>query len=150
MKNENGELVKEPSSNSEFILQQKEYGRFANNGTNWELGKWRVDGMLLSRQHARWFGQDKFLEKHGGEEFQSLVNKQRVDFGEGDDIYSVYVGIDDSLIWNNERWQLAKAGKETLGNPLMQLKKSDEETPHLRSLGHGRKEPHQSQFAQIQ
>lgn len=128
MKNENGEIIQEPSAHSDFLLQPKEYGRFASGGGNWELGKWRVDGTILSRQHARWYGQDRFLEKHGGDEFEPLSSKQRIDFGEGDDVYSVYVGVDDALIWDTDsnRWKVVKPGKDTLGHPLMQLKKADE------------------------
>ncbi len=127
MKNENGEKVQEPADNAEFSLQQKEFHRYAGgSGNNWELGKWRVDGTLLSRQHARWYGPDRFLEKHGGEEYNQFVNKQRIDFGEGDEVYSIYVGPDDALVWDQDHWKIAKAGKETQGHPLMQLKKIDE------------------------
>ncbi|MCP5507977.1 MAG: hypothetical protein H7A37_06730 [Chlamydiales bacterium] len=47
-----------------------------------ELGKWRVDGTLLARQRARWYGPDMFLKRHGGDEFKDVSGKRRIDFGE--------------------------------------------------------------------
>lgn len=124
MRNENGEVVSTPESNAEFTIPEKEYVRFG--GVPWEIGKWRVDGTLLARQKARWYGKDVFLEKHGGPEFSDYQDKQRVDFGEGDDIYSVYVGINDPLVWDEEHWKEVKPGPESLGKPLLVVKKIDE------------------------
>lgn len=130
LKGENGQLITNPPSHTDLKLQQKEYIR-TTSSNNWEIGKWRVDGTLLGRQKARWYGMDKFLEKHGGEEYGELVNKQRIDFGEGDEIYSVYIGINDILVWNNDRWSTVKPGSESLGKPLLQVKKIDERLMNL-------------------
>lgn len=124
LKNENGDIIREPAANSQFNLTEKEYVRFG--ASVWEIGKWRVDGSLLARQKARWYGPDRFLEKHGGNEFSALMGKQRLDFGEKDDVYSVYVGVGDSLAWIDDRWHVVKPGSESLNYPLLVVKKVDE------------------------
>jgi len=125
-----GLVISEPASYAEFNLPEKEFVRFGNNST-WELGKWRVDGTLLARQKSRWYGVDKFLERHGGEEYKDLKNKQRIDFGEGDEIYSVYVGLGDCLMWDSNRWQSVKPGEASLNHTLMCIKKIDERVMNL-------------------
>lgn len=124
MKNEVGEIISNPAAFGQFKLPEKEYTRLA--GGSWEIGKWRVDPTLLSRQRARWFGQDLFLEKHGGEEYRQFKERQRVDFGENEEAYSIYVKVGDSLIWNGERWKVLEPGDKSLGLPLMVVKKVDE------------------------
>ena len=124
MKNENGEVISTPAAFGQFKLPEKEYVRLA--GSSWEIGKWRVDPTLLSRQRARWFGKDLFLEKHGGDEFQQLKEKQRIDFGEKEELYSVYVKVGDSLIWDGKKWIVLEPGRKSLGLPLMVVKKIDE------------------------
>jgi len=129
MKGENGQYIREPSAYAEFVVPEKEYARLA--GTTWELGKWRVDGTLLARQKARWVGLDRFLEKHGGEEYKACLNKQRIDFDENDQVYSVYVSQGDCLIWNNDRWQAAVPGENTSGYPLINIKKIEDRVMNL-------------------
>ncbi len=124
MANDKGDLVVEPESNHQFRLAEKEFIRYA--GASWELGTWRVDGTILARQRARWFGPDRFLEKHGGEEYQEVVGKQRVDFGENADIYSVFVKVGDCLVWDQNRWKVVQPGSESRNHPLLVVKKIDE------------------------
>lgn len=129
MKGDNDQVIEEPSSNAHFALAEKEYARAG--GSTWELGKWRVDGTLLARQKAKWYGIDRFLEKHGGEEFKDFEHKQRIDFGEPDEIYSVYVGPEDCMAWKDGKWQVFKPGKETLGYPLLCVRKVDDRIMNL-------------------
>lgn len=129
MKDEIGRMISEPAAYALFTLPEKEFVRFG--GTTWELGKWRVDGTLLARQRARWYGIDKFIEKHGGKEYQNYENKQRIDFGEGDDAYSVYVGLNDSMIWKNDHWNVVTPDESTTAYPLMSVKKIDERLMNL-------------------
>lgn len=124
LKNEKGEVVQEPQSYAQFTLPEKEFVRFG--GTPWEIGKLRVDGTLLARQRARWYGLDRFIEKHGGKEYQHLVNKQRIDFGEAEDTYSIYLGPGDVMIWENNKWKVVEPGDKSLGKPLLLVKKIDE------------------------
>src|SRR5262249_15243613 len=40
--------------------------------------------------------------------------------------YSVYIQVGDTLVWDNDRWEVATPGEDTLGKPLMVVKKVDE------------------------
>ncbi len=129
MQNEKGETVTEPQANAQFSVQEKEYARFS--GGVWEIGKTRVDGTLLARQRARWFGPDLFLDRHGGDEYQDLQGKQGIDFGEPDNHYSVFVKVGECMIWKDDRWNVAEPGSQTLGYPLLIVKKVDERVMNL-------------------
>ncbi|NGX42108.1 MAG: hypothetical protein K940chlam7_00385 [Chlamydiae bacterium] len=129
MKNESGEVVRKPEKHSKFTLREREFARFG--GEKWEIGKWKVDGTLLARQRARWYGQDLFLEKHGGEEFKEFVEKQRIDFGEQDEAYSVYVSIGDALAWIGDKWQKVQPGEDSRGHPLLVVSKIEERLMRL-------------------
>lgn len=120
---EDGKVIAEPSSHADFTLPQKE---FVRSGVVWEIGKWRVDGSLLARQKVRWFGPDRFLEKHGGKEYQDFIGRQRIDFGEPNEMYSIYVALGDALVWQDDRWNIVKPGESTLNKPLMVVKKIDD------------------------
>lgn len=124
LENEKGEPVIEPENCHQFRLAEKEFIRYA--GASWELGSWRVDGTLLARQRARWFGPDRFLEKHGGDEYKDCEGKQRIDFGENDDVYSVFVKAGDCLIWEQNQWKVVQPGELSRRHPLLVVKKIDE------------------------
>jgi hypothetical protein len=124
MENEKGEKILEPENYAQFQLPEKEFIRYA--GTSWEIGTFRVDGTLLARQRARWYGPDRFLENHGGEEYQQNLGKQRIDFGENDDLYSVFVKTGDCLIWDQNCWKAVTPGEKSLAHPLLVVKKIDE------------------------
>lgn len=124
LENEKGERVVEPEAYAQFRLPEKEFIRFG--GTTWELGSYRVDGTILARQRARWNGVDRFLENHGGAEYSNVEGRHRIDFGENDELYSVFVKIGDCLIWNQNRWVVVEPGKNSLGHPLLVIKKVDE------------------------
>ena len=85
MTGDNDLILKEPKEHAEFTLPEKEFARLSSLAT-WELGKWRVDGTLLARQKSRWYGVDKFIERHGGDEYKDKKGKQRIDFGEGEEL----------------------------------------------------------------
>ena len=125
-----GKEVMEPEQVRTFSLPEKEFSR--NMTQNWEIGKWRVDATLLARQRARWFGPDRFLEEHGGEEYQEAIGRQRIDFGEGDELYSVFVKLNDCLIYDKDRWRLVGPNDhDTLKHPLLVVKKIDERLMQL-------------------
>lgn len=127
MKNEQGDIITEPQAYAEIRLSEKD-GHARAAGKNWEMGKWRVDGSLLVRQKASWKGIDLFLEHHGGEEFKSYKGKHRIEFNheEPADPYSVYVALNDNLIWKDNRWKVVEPGENSLKYPLMVVKKVDE------------------------
>ncbi|CCB87518.1 putative uncharacterized protein [Parachlamydia acanthamoebae UV-7] len=123
MLDDKGNLVREPANNLQFNLKAREFARTIG---NWEIGNQRVDGTLLARQKARWFGKDKFFERHGGEEYKDFVGKERIDFGESPDGYSIYANAGDIFIWDGNRWKSVKPGKDSLGHPLLVVKQIDE------------------------
>lgn len=128
MKNEHGQAIQEPWSHAQFTISQKE---FVRTGIPWEIGKLRVDGSLLARQKARWYGVDRFLENHGGKEYSSYTGKQRIDFGEGEGVYSVFIGADNGLKWDNDRWKAVQPGPDSLGYPLLMIKKIEDRLMQL-------------------
>lgn len=130
MENEKGEIISEPASFASFRLHEKEFNRVSS-GASWEIGSYRVDGTLLARQKARWHGTDRFLEKHGGDDYQDITGKQRVDFGENEDIYSVFVKTGDCLSWDKNRWKVVVPGANSVLQPLMVVKKIDERLMNL-------------------
>lgn len=123
LSNENGDMIHGNTPVSLFKLTQKEFPHVGQDP--WEIGKWRVDGTLLARQRARWYGSDCFLERHGGHEFHSLAGKQRIDFTDDEDTYTVYVGLNDVLLWNQNHWEAADEENNTQKVPVMVVKKID-------------------------
>lgn len=126
MKNEDGELISDPAHLAQITLKPAVQTKFGAGTEIQEIGTYRIDGSLLARQKARWHGPDRFLEKHGGEEFSLCMGKHRVDFGEEDKIYSVFVCPGDCLIWKENRWNVINPGTESLSNHLLVVKKIDE------------------------
>lgn len=124
MEKENGERITEPAAFAEFRLPEKEFNRFA--GNNWEIGSFKVDASLLVRQKARWYGIDRFLEHHGGDEFKDAAGKHRIDFSENDELYSVFINLNDCLIWDQNRWQVVVPGEASKQHPLLVAKRIDE------------------------
>ena len=124
MKNEAGEIIRKPEQNAQFRLKEKEFMRTGLE--KWELGKMRVDGTLLARQKAKWYGRDLFLERHGGEEYREFLNKQRIDFGDKEDAYSVYMATGGGLAWMDDRWKEIAIGEESRKYPLLALNKVED------------------------
>lgn len=121
MRNDEGVVVDEPASYATFTVKEKEF--LGWRGGKWQLGELRVDGTLLARQRARWYGEDVFLDKHGGEAFTASHGKQRVDFGEGEEAYYAFVQEGDCLIWDGSRWRESVPGEESRRSPLLCVKK---------------------------
>ncbi len=124
MVDDHDRLIKDPPSHAQFSLPDKEASRAGS--ANWEIGSLKVDGTLLARQRAKWFGPDKFLDNHGGEEFEELKGKHRIYFGEGDEMYSIFVGPGDCFNFENNRWKSIQPGPESTVHPLLSVKKIDD------------------------
>jgi hypothetical protein len=124
MKNESGQIIRKPEQFSQFILKEKQFSRYG--AKRWEIGKWKVDGTLLARQRARWYGNDMFLERHGGEEYKDTLNKQRIDFGEKEELYSIYLSEGDSAAWIDGQWKQVTPGDATQNYPLLVLNKVED------------------------
>jgi hypothetical protein len=124
MKDENGKYIDTPTSFAKFLLKAKEPIR--SKATNWELGTMRVDGTLLARQKARWYGSDQFLAVHGGDEFSMEKKKQRIDFTDAKNTYSVFVSEGSNLVWSENRWKEPLEGQNTQNLPLLHFTKINE------------------------
>lgn len=124
MLDEKGSLIESPSENRSFLLTRSE--GFSKAPGQWEIGGLRVDTTLLIRQKARWIGPDVFLEQCGGEEFAYVQGRQRIDFIENELPYTCFVKLNDCLIWKEGRWVLPTSTENTLGFPLLIVKKVDE------------------------
>jgi len=121
MRNENGLVVTEPKEAASLRLEEKDFMGWK--GGKWQLGALRVDGTLLARQRSRWYGEDLFLLEHGGEEFAHIKGRQRVDFGDDEGRYSVFLQEGDCLVWREEKWQSQPLGEQSRSAPLLCLKK---------------------------
>ncbi len=119
-----GTVVSEPQEHAAFTLKLAPYS--AHQRMSWTLGDLRVDNSLLARQRCRWFGQDLFYARHGGETFALARGRERIDFGEEAEGYSCFIALGESLIWKDERWCNAEEGEETTAYPLLTLRKLDE------------------------
>lgn len=124
MRNEAGKVIRKPEKFAQFTLKEKQFTHFG--GNRWEIGKWKVDGTFLARQRARWYGKDLFLENHGGDEFKEMLDKQRIDFGEKEERYSVYINEGDSVAWVNEKWKQVISVDGSVKYPLLVLDKIDQ------------------------
>lgn len=137
MKNEAGEIIRKPEKNAKFTVPEKEFRRLHRD--TWKLGKWKADGTLLSRQKAKWHGQDLFFERHGGEEYKGTQGKQRIDFGEGEKTYSVFVDVGDALAWINNRWKEIEPGEESRQYVLLAVQQIEERLMKLNLWDEGGK-----------
>lgn len=125
MQDEKGEIQEEPLERTQFVIPEKPLSPLGQN-KNFMIGTSRADAALLSRQKARWQGKDQFLEDHGGPEFENVVGKQRVQFGEGEEAYSVYLGKDDVMIWKDDHWVVPEKDQPTQSYPLARVNKVEE------------------------
>lgn len=126
MENGTEEIIQEPPQLAKFHLKSTTQTKFGGGQEQQEIGGYRIDASLLARQKARWHGPDLFLEKHGGEEFSPLVGKQRIDFGDENHLYSIFVQPGDCLVWKENKWNVIEPGDESLCKPLLVVKKVDE------------------------
>ncbi len=118
-----GKEIDKPAAHASFTLPLiQTHGRAA---TSWDLGNFKVDNSLLARMRTRWYGEDLFLADHGGEEFAIARGRERIDFGEGCDLYSCFLALGESLIWKEGRWHTPLDNEDTSSYPLLHLRKRD-------------------------
>lgn len=123
MKDDRGNIIVEPVDRANFTLTEKPVSAQSK---GFMIDQFRADPTLLSRQKARWKGRDLFLEDHGGEEFEKNIGKQRIQFDEGEDSYSIYLSKDDVMIWKDGRWIVPEPGMKTNSFPLARVNKLEE------------------------
>lgn len=120
MRDVEGNPVTEPAEHATVKLKA---GKQSNSIGKWTINDFRVDASLLARMRARWYGQDRFLQVHGGEDFAAQAARERIDFGQGEDAYAIYVQEGDVAAWVDRRWEVREAGPETREYPLLVVKK---------------------------
>ena len=120
MKNEAGKIIRKPEAHADFKLTEKAFSRIGLR--NWFIDSFRVDGTLLARQKAKWYGPDLFIDKHGGDEYSDYIGKQRIDFDDGGAAYSVYVDERETLAWINKKWKKIIPGEKSRKYPLLVLR----------------------------
>jgi hypothetical protein len=118
------DLVSRPEAHRSFLIKGTKAPRTGLR--KWELNGVRVDGSFLARQRVRWYGQDVFLEEHGGDEYADAVERQRLQIGTGDDLYIRYTSPSEALIWKDGQWQSAELGPETRDYPLLHMNQADD------------------------
>lgn len=108
-----------------FRLPERDLSRVSQGG--FDIDGQRADGALLARQKAKWMGVDRFLERHGGEEYQFVSGRQRIDFEDKDQHpYSVFIKPGEILVWEDSRWVAVPPGERSLGRPLLVLRRIDD------------------------
>lgn len=116
--------VNEPRERSSFILSEKPIPLQIS--PTWYIGDYKVDGTLLLRQRAKWYGEDLFLTLYGGQDLQGLQGKQKIQFGEGEETYPLFISAGDLFIWKDNRWMKSNEEEKTENYPLFEVKKVDE------------------------
>jgi len=128
MIDENGQELLQPTKHLCFTLplQDPPPGRTPH----WDIDDFRVDSTLLIRQKARWCGQDRFLQQHGGSDFGFASERERIDFHLGSEqSYSCFIKAGDYLVWHQGRWHAGYAfSGPTAKLPLLYVKKIDDKT----------------------
>lgn len=126
MFDENRNLITFPKEHHEFLLKAENASK-SSRFKKWELGGNVVDSTLLVRQKTKWIGLDLFLRYHGGDDFASSTDKERIDFHHLDNkIYSCFVNEGDYLIWKEGKWQSPSHEDNTSLYPLLVVKKIEE------------------------
>ncbi|MEZ5315286.1 MAG: hypothetical protein R3E91_03630 [Chlamydiales bacterium] len=124
MLDEKDNVIERPQEFSLITLPIQEFPK--SQTTGWELGPYRVDSTLLVRQKARWIGGDRFLEMHGGDEYDYVLGCEKIDFLDGETPYSCFVRLGDILVWKNNQWKRPSKDEVTEGYPILYISKIDE------------------------
>ena len=98
---------------------------------SWEVGTYRADAGILARQRARWFGKDRFLEHHGGEEYNYTIGRERIDFGDGEEAYPLFVKKGDYFFWEDDKWIAPSKTSSSQGKALLAIASVEEKLIHI-------------------
>lgn len=82
-------------------------------------------GTLFRSTPATWYGRDLFLQEYGGEQFAHAKDRERIEFTDGSESYSCYVGVGDCLALIDGRWTEVVPGEESLKHALLQVRTCD-------------------------
>lgn len=77
---------------------------------------------VKAMREARHCGRDRLLETYGGESFRALKEKEKVQFGEGENSYVCFVSSGDLLQWHEGRWRQILPSEVSASEPVAQVK----------------------------
>lgn len=124
MKNTKGKIISSPDELAYFTLQDFPYQQTAQQQqSNVELDGIKIDPTYFTQEKTNWLGTDLFLEKFGGEEYEFCKGRERIEFGDSDQRYSVFLEEGDGLIYHDGVWQNVELGPDSRGKPLLFLRK---------------------------
>ncbi|HXF29081.1 MAG TPA: hypothetical protein VN457_04465, partial [Chlamydiales bacterium] len=126
MKDHEGKLIEEPYEFAHFVLPEMTPPVSHETLTQWRIGTDHVDGSILQRHKARWFGQDLFLQMYGGAEFAFTKECERLEFEENGRYYNIFIKPDDLIAFGDDGWEVVEAGKQSYHKPLLHVKKIDD------------------------
>jgi hypothetical protein len=109
-----------------FVLSRADYYKITNQA--WQINKWRADQTILARQQARLFGEDLFMNIHGGKEHSYCQGRLRLEFNYEKKTYCCFIKSGDMLVWENEKWTYSK---NTENKPALYVVNIDEKLASL-------------------
>ena len=130
MKDAQGNIVPDTADISYFVLSELPLPPANDAIQDWKIGFEKVDATLFTRQKAKWYGQDLFLENYGDKEYEHTIGRERIEFGEGDDEnrYVCFAKEGDLLVFSDGKWQSVDAGPQSVGKSLLHAKKINEQS----------------------
>lgn len=126
VKDGQGKLVEDPLDLSYFTLPEIALPPTNNSNYSWQIGLDTVDNTLLTKQKAKWYGRDLFLQTYGGEEYAFTNERERIEFQNEGDSYAIFAKEGDIFVYEGSGWKSVTAGPESQGKPLLQVKKVTE------------------------
>lgn len=123
---QDGTVIKDPPDLASFRLREIPLPPMTTVSSGWHIGEHPVDNGYLAKLKTKWFGQDRFLTLYGGKEYEREMEKERIQFEGPDGEYAVFVKEQDTLSFIDGRWIPTALGEESIGNPLLVVKKVEE------------------------
>lgn len=118
----------EPHLNVSFVLDKTSTLKISIQGSFFPLTPLLLsqeDYLLtfkeLNLDTVDWVGQDKFLQSYGGEEYNHLSEKERLDCKNMERSYPLYVKKGDHLIYKDNQWMCSSLGPITRNHPLAEI-----------------------------
>lgn len=82
----------------------------------------KIGSPALHLQSAKWLGTDLFFKEYGGENYQPLGQKQKIEISSGKDRYVLYVKEKDFLTFEGGKWRVVETLEEAdRENPLAKI-----------------------------
>jgi hypothetical protein len=110
-----------PAKDSEAFLEEKAQFVLQEEPFDWS-NKFQNIIWLESLKEAKLWGPDLFLGKYGGENYQSLKTKSKLEIpGNGLSTFC-FVGVGDFLVWDEGKWSPVERSQIPIDKPLAHIK----------------------------